>query len=208
MSLSLEGKRGEPPFLHFYPARPQCGVYLLLTAAFAFSNAGTTPSCCISPSASHITQLSAILPREMRLMTTPSTLIFLLVGAIPRNSPLCVPVEVYRVVTKSSASIMWSILNLRSGNALRYKVTICFSPAGPLPVSGVAGSWLTWLGAMISSATARFPLFSKSLKSFRTTCLFSEDIFALLWAGRLYHSQAAVGRLLGLDTMETQAGAE
>src|SRR6266852_2373287 len=49
---------------------------------------------------------------------------------------------------------------------------------------------------MISSATARFRLFSKSLKSFRTTCLFSEAIFALLWAGRLYHSRAAVGRLL------------
>src|SRR6266851_1958048 len=57
--------------------------------AFAFSNVGTTPNCCISPSASHTTHPSAMRPREIRWITMPSTWIDLSVGGIPRKSPVC-----------------------------------------------------------------------------------------------------------------------
>jgi hypothetical protein len=43
LSLSLEGKRGAPPFL-IHPAN-------LLACAFAITKLGTVPSCYINPSA-------------------------------------------------------------------------------------------------------------------------------------------------------------
>jgi len=69
------------------PENPLARCYFA-TCAFAISKAGTTPNCCINPSASQTTQVSAIFPREIRLMKTPSTLAVLFVAAIPRNSAL------------------------------------------------------------------------------------------------------------------------
>src|SRR5262249_58538935 len=58
------------------------------TAPFACAVAGTTPSCCSIPSASQLTWDSAILPLAGRLIVIPSIETFLLVGAMPRKSPL------------------------------------------------------------------------------------------------------------------------
>ncbi len=59
-----------------------------LAAALALPISGTTPSCCISPRASQLTQPSTILPLEKRAMLIPVMVNCFPVGAIPPRSPL------------------------------------------------------------------------------------------------------------------------
>src|SRR5579859_3557894 len=81
----------------------------------------------------------------------------------------------------------------KSWKALRYRLTRFFSPSGPLPRSGVEGSWCWYVGAIISSATCIWPLFQSSSKRRRTTVLFCSDIMVLLKSNASY--QLACGEL-------------
>src|SRR6266478_5453422 len=62
-------------------------------AALAFPTSATTPSCCIKPRASQLTQPSTILPFVKRAMLVPEMVNCFPVGAIPLRSPLCVPLR-------------------------------------------------------------------------------------------------------------------
>jgi hypothetical protein len=57
----------------------------------AYPIVGTTPSCCIRPRLSALTQLSTNFPSAILWMTIPVTVICLPVGGMPIRSPLCVP---------------------------------------------------------------------------------------------------------------------
>src|SRR5260370_40698452 len=57
-------------------------------AALAFPTSATTPSCCIKPRASQLTQPSTILPFVKRAMLIPEMVNCFPVGAIPLRSPL------------------------------------------------------------------------------------------------------------------------
>src|SRR5260370_20360350 len=88
-------------------------------AALAFPTSATTPSCCIKPRASQLTQLSEILPFVKRATLIPEMVNCFPVGAIPLRSPLCVPLQDQRAVTVSPSAIMSSNVNRTSRNAVR-----------------------------------------------------------------------------------------
>jgi hypothetical protein len=80
-----------------------------LRALIGVESTGITSSCCIMPSWSKLSQLSATLPAsENRKMPILVTVILLPVGAMPLNSPWWVPRIVQRVATLSSSAI-WSL---------------------------------------------------------------------------------------------------
>src|SRR6266478_4699512 len=88
-------------------------------AALAFPTSATTPSCCIKPRASQLTQPSTILPFVKRATLIPEMVNCFPVGAIPLRSPLCVPLQDQRAVTVSPSAMMSSTANRTSGNAVR-----------------------------------------------------------------------------------------
>src|SRR6266478_1978212 len=95
------------------------GYLVVADVALAFPTSATTPSCCIKPRASQLTQPSTILPFVKRATLIPEMVNCFPVGAIPLRSPLCVPVQDQRAVTVSPSAMMSSIVNRTSGNAVR-----------------------------------------------------------------------------------------
>ncbi len=87
-------------------------------------------------------QCSVILPSTTRIASTVSNWIALPVGAMPKNSPSCVPWYVLYVVTRlPSAACQW-ITAWKSGNAPRSTLYSSSAPA----LSGVrpgCGVWST-----------------------------------------------------------------
>src|SRR6266704_4209536 len=82
-------------FPFFFPPLNGVGYF---PAALAFPTSATTPSCCIKPRASQLTQPSTILPFVKRAMLIPEMVNCFPVGAIPLRSPLCVPLQDQRAV--------------------------------------------------------------------------------------------------------------
>src|SRR5205807_10461174 len=111
-------------------------VYGFAATALALASSGTTPSCCIRPRASQLIQPSAILLPLKRAMLTPEMVTCFPVGAIPLRSPLCVPRQDQRAVTVSTSAMMSSIVNRRSGKAVRWSVALFFALFGLRPTSG------------------------------------------------------------------------
>ena len=68
---------------------------------------------------SQFVQDSAIFPSAHRSIVIPVTVVSLPVGAIPKRSPLCVPLAVQRIATWSPSAITWLAVSVRSGNASR-----------------------------------------------------------------------------------------
>src|SRR2546422_915727 len=89
-----------------------------LATALDFPTSAMTPSCCIKPRASQLTQPSTILPFVKRAMLIPEMVNCFPVGAIPLRSPLCVPLQDQRAVTVSPSAMMSSTVNRTSGNAV------------------------------------------------------------------------------------------
>src|SRR6266404_2597550 len=95
------------------------GYLVVADAALSFPSSATTPSCCIKPRASQLTQPSTILPFVKRATLIPEMVNCFPVGAIPLRSPLCVPLQDQRAVTVSPSAMMSSTVNRTSGNAVR-----------------------------------------------------------------------------------------
>src|SRR6202030_1559726 len=87
-------KRTESPIVE---NRAFCFVWLngvgYLVAALALPRSRTTPSCCIKPRASQLTQPSIILPSVKRATLIPEMANCFPVAAIPLRSPLWVPLQ-------------------------------------------------------------------------------------------------------------------
>jgi len=75
-------------------------------------------------------------------------------------------------MTKSPSANSASSAKVRLGRAVRYWLTTCLKPSMPGTVRP-PGRWNVWFAAMVSSTTARFPLFQTSAMVRRTRALFS-----------------------------------
>jgi hypothetical protein len=125
-------------------------------AIYLLRGGGTIPSCCNMLIWSSRVQLSVIWPFSIRAKIIPWTTIGLLVGKLPRNSPVCVPRIVQCAATLSPALISSSTAQWRSGKAERNMAINCLSPSRVcgMPQLGV---WVTPLGATSSFTTAKRP---------------------------------------------------
>jgi hypothetical protein len=70
--------------------RCSCSCSLLCTV-YAFGVPASPPSCCMREKRLATPQCSVILPSRTRITSTVSNWILRPVGAMPKNSPLCVP---------------------------------------------------------------------------------------------------------------------
>src|SRR6266487_2807433 len=67
------------------------GHVLFCAPIYAFGVPGRAPSCCMREKRLATPQCSVILPSRTRITSTVSNWILRPVGAMPKNSPLCVP---------------------------------------------------------------------------------------------------------------------
>lgn len=131
------------------------------------------PSCSIIDMRFQCAHSSAILEPSIRKMVVPETETFLLVGDMPRNCPLCVPVPVQWTTTSSRSAMVSSIVNLRSGNPLRQLSMWRRRLSAPELSEGNTGSWIRQLAATSSETASSFPWLQHSSINLRAICLLS-----------------------------------
>src|SRR5260370_42116884 len=99
------------------------------------------PSCSIIDIRFQFAHSSTIFEPSMRKMEVPVTLAFLLVGGMPRNWPLWVPVPVQWITTSFRSAMVSSIVNVRSGKPLRHVWMWFLRVSAPAVREGNTGTW-------------------------------------------------------------------
>src|SRR5882762_5677971 len=106
-------------------------------------------------------------------MDVPATSALRLVGCMPRNWPLWVPLAVQWMTTSLRSQMVSSVENLRSGKARRQVSMWVRRFCAPEVRVGNTGSWKRQLSATSSETTLSFPWFQHSSMKRWTICLLS-----------------------------------
>src|ERR1700733_10045148 len=118
-----------------------CTFESALVALDLPSGAMASPSCSSIDIRFQFAHSSTIFEPSMRKMEVPVTLAFLLVGGMPRNWPLWVPVPVQWTTTSFRSAMVSSIVNVRSGKPLRHVWMWFLMFSAPEVREGNTGSW-------------------------------------------------------------------